>query len=73
MENLIFQVATSQRMAYPSEKVAGILFFIAATQFVLGITLAEALYPGFSMSGNYISDLGIGPSSMIFNSSVFLL
>jgi hypothetical protein len=25
------------------------------------------------MSGNYISDLGIGPSSAIFNSSVFLL
>ena len=25
------------------------------------------------MSGNYISDLGVGPSSIIFNSSVFLL
>jgi len=60
-------------MAYPREKVAGMLFFIAATQFVLGLTIAEALYPGYSMSGNYISDLGIGPSSAIFNSSVFLL
>jgi len=53
--------------------VAGMLFFIAATQFVLGFTIAEALYPGYSVSGNYISDLGIGPSSIIFNSSVFLL
>jgi hypothetical membrane protein len=60
-------------MAYSREKVAGILFFIAATQFVLGLTIAEALYPGYSVSDNYISDLGIGPSAVIFNSSVFLL
>ncbi len=60
-------------MAYAREKVAGMLFFVAATQFVLGLTIAEALYLGYSMSDNYISDLGIGPSSIIFNSSVFLL
>jgi hypothetical membrane protein len=60
-------------MAYSKEKVAGMLFFIASTQFVLGLTIAEALYPGFSVSANYISDLGIGPSAIIFNSSVFLL
>ncbi len=62
-----------QRMAYSREKVAGMLFFIAATQFGLGLIIAEALYPGYSVSDNYISDLGIGPSSIIFNSSVFLL
>ncbi len=60
-------------MAYSREKLAGILFFIAATQFVLGIVIAEALYPGYSVSADYISDLGIGPSAVIFNSSVFLL
>ena len=60
-------------MAYSREKVAGVLFFVAATQFVLGITVAEALYPGFSVPANYISDLGVGPSAVIFNSSVFLL
>jgi len=60
-------------MAYQREKVAGMLFFIAATQFVLGLTIAEALYPGYSVSNNYISDLGIGPSALIFNSSAFLL
>ena len=48
-------------------------FFIAATQFVLGLAIAEALYPGYSLSANYISDLGIGPSAIIFNSSAFLL
>jgi hypothetical membrane protein len=60
-------------MAYSSGKVAGALFFIAASQFVLGLVIAEALYSGYSVSSNYISDLGVGSSSMIFNSSVFLL
>jgi hypothetical membrane protein len=60
-------------MSHSRGKVAGMLFFIAVTQFVLGFTISEALYPGYSVSDNYISDLGIGPSSMIFNSSVFLL
>jgi hypothetical membrane protein len=60
-------------MAYSRGKVAGTLFFIAATQFVLCLTIAEALYPSYSVSGNYISDLGVGPSAIVFNSSVFLL
>ena len=60
-------------MTYLPGKVAGVLFFIAATQFVLVLIVAEALYPGYSIAQNYISDLGIGPSAMIFNSSVFLL
>jgi hypothetical membrane protein len=60
-------------MTHPNGKTAGILFFIASAQFVLGLVIAEALYSDYSVSGNYISDLGIGPSSMIFNSSIFLL
>ncbi len=60
-------------MSYKRRKVAGTLFLIAATQFVLAVTVSEALYPGYSVYGNYISDLGVGPSSVIFNSSVFLL
>ena len=60
-------------MTYSRCKVAGTLFFIAVAQFILGIIIAEALYPGYSVHDNYISDLGIGPSSMIFNSSAFLL
>jgi len=60
-------------MVYPNGKTAGILFFVASAQFVLGLIVAETLYPGYSVSGNYISDLGVGPSSMIFNSSIFLL
>jgi len=60
-------------MAYPRERVAGVLFFVAVTQFIIGLAIAEAWYPGYSVSDNYVSDLGIGPSSIIFNSSVFIL
>jgi hypothetical membrane protein len=60
-------------MVYSSGKVAGTLIFIAVAQFVLGLIVSEALYSGYSVSGNYISDLGVGSSSVIFNSSVFLL
>ncbi len=60
-------------MGYDSRKVAGALVFIGGTQFALGMLVAEVLYPGYSISQNYISDLGAGPSASIFNSSVFLL
>ena len=60
-------------MPYPKGTMAGTLFFIAATQFILCLIIAEALYPGYSVSSNYISDLGVGPSAIIFNASVFLL
>jgi len=61
-------------MSYPrGTVVAGALFLIAAAQFVLCLIIAEALYPGYSVSANYISDLGVGPSAIVFNSSVILL
>jgi hypothetical membrane protein len=60
-------------MDYSNGKVAGALIFVAVTQFVLGVIVSEALHLGYSISGNYVSDLGVGPSSMIFNSSVFLM
>jgi len=60
-------------MKYKNREIAGLLLFIGGVQCVLGIIIAEALYPGYSTSENYISDLGVGPSALIFNSSVFLL
>jgi hypothetical membrane protein len=60
-------------MSYDHRKVAGALVFVGGSQFVLGMLVAEALYPSYSISQNYISDLGVGPSALIFNSSVFLL
>jgi len=61
---------------------AGVLLFIDGVQFVLGMLIAEFLYPGYSVSMNYISDLGATcrttciihqPSASIFNTSVSLL
>ena len=60
-------------MRYPKERVTGAIFFVAVTQFILCLMIAEALYPDYSLSGNYVSDLGVGPSSIVFNLSVFLL
>lgn len=60
-------------MLYSREKMAGTLFFVATAQFILCLIIAEARYPGYSVSANYISDLGVGPSAIVFNSSVFLL
>ncbi len=55
------------------QRLAGLLFFVAVTQFILSLTIAQVLYPGYSLSDKYVSDLGVGPSAVVFNSSVFLL
>lgn len=60
-------------MKHDNRKVAGAFLFVGSVQFLLGLIIAEALYPGYSVSENYISDLGVGTTSLIFNSSVFLL
>ena len=67
----------NERLWVMSRKLAGILIFIASLQFVLAMTISEALYPDYSVSANYISDLGelskAGAVAYIFNSSIFLL
>lgn len=60
-------------MTYDNRKMAGVLMVIGSVQFLLILVIAEALYPGYSVSTNYISDLGVGPVALLFNSSVFLL
>ncbi|MGD8565796.1 MAG: DUF998 domain-containing protein [Candidatus Bathyarchaeota archaeon] len=60
-------------MRLDNKRVAGFLLFIGSVSCILGIITAEALYPGYSTSQNYISDLGVGPSAIVFNSVVFLL
>ncbi len=54
-------------------KIAGIAFFIGVVQFILFMLLAEILYPEYSVSGNYISDLGVGSTAYIFNISIVIL
>lgn len=60
-------------MAYDYRKVAGFLVLVGGLQFVLGMLVAGGDLPGYTVSQNYISDLGVGPTASIFNSSVFLV
>ena len=68
-------------------KVAGVLYVVAAFQFFVFELVAEALYSGYSVASNYISDLGATclnppstarcvvhqPSATIFDTTVFVL
>jgi hypothetical membrane protein len=60
-------------MKLDNNSTAGTVLFIGAVQWFLGILLAEALYPGYSSRIDYVSDLGTGPTALIYNVSVFLL
>ncbi len=53
--------------------LAGILIFVGAAQFMLSLLVAEAIRPSYSVSTNYISDLGVGVSAPIFNGSIIVL
>jgi len=62
--------------------LAGAFMFAGGVQFVVGMILAEIFYPGYSVSENYISDLGATcrdtciiyqPSAFIFNTSAIIL
>ncbi len=53
--------------------IAGVLFFVSIAQFFLMMLLAETLYPNYSVSHNYISDLGVGGTAYIFNISIVVM
>jgi hypothetical membrane protein len=61
-------------MAIGNAKIAGTLLLIGGVQFVIALVIAEAIYPAYSTSANYISDLGVWgrPSAVIFNPSIVL-
>ena len=66
-----------------NSKVFGLLMLVGSIGFIFAMNVAEFLFPGYSVSNNYISDLGamcrsgsckiIQPSSTIFNTSIILL
>jgi hypothetical membrane protein len=56
-----------------SKRFAGMLSFIGASQFLIFMLICEALYPGYSISENVISDLGIGSTAGLFNGSIIFL
>ncbi len=55
-------------------RAAGLLIFVATLELLMAIMIAEFIYPGYSVSKNYISDLGVwgNPSATIFNPAIIL-
>lgn len=64
-------------MNYDNKTIAGLLFFVGVVQFVLAIVISEAIYSGYSVGQQAVSDLGnwskAGNSAPIFDASVILL
>ena len=70
-------------MKYSSQRIAGTVLLVGLAQFLLLLQIAEYLYPNYSTSQNYISDLGatcrsgtciiVQPSAFIFNGSIIVL
>ena len=61
-------------MNFSDTKAAGTLLVVGGVQFIVALIIAEAVYSGYSVSGNFISDLGVWgqPSAPIFNPSTML-
>lgn len=63
--------------------LSGLILLLGASQFLILLIVASSLYPGYSISRNYISDLGatcraqacavFQPSSAIFTASIVVL
>jgi hypothetical membrane protein len=61
-------------MNYDSKRIAGLLGFVGFVQIILAIIICEAVYSGYSVGQQYISDLGnwslAGNYAAIFNVSI---
>jgi hypothetical membrane protein len=64
-------------MNYDDKKIAGLLIFVGVAQLVLAVVVSEAVYSGYSVGQQPMSDLGnwslAGNSAAIFDVSVILL
>jgi hypothetical membrane protein len=58
---------------FDNATVSGCFFLVGGIQWLLGILAGESWYEGYSSRIDYVSDLGTGPTALIYNASVFLL
>jgi len=61
-----------KRMHPNARKLAGALLLLGSLQFLICMSVAETLYPNYSRAENYISDLGMGGTALLFNVSIVL-
>lgn len=64
---------SAARMRYDDRTLAGLLLFIASTQFFLAMLIAVGTLPDYRDSSQAISALGVGPTAPLFNTSIILL
>jgi hypothetical membrane protein len=57
-------------MSIEKRSLLGALLFVGAAQFILVIAVTEALYPGYSVATNVLSDLGVGQTARLYNASI---
>jgi len=62
-----------ESIRFDKAKLGGTLLYVGGIQWLLGILLAESWHPDYSSRIDYVSDLGVGPSALIYNVSVFLM
>jgi len=62
-----------ESMRFDRTTLGGTLLYVGGIQWLLGILLAESWNPGYNSRMDYVSDLGVGPTALIYNMSVFLL
>jgi hypothetical membrane protein len=64
-------VTQSRAAAVPGLRLAGVLLFLLAAQFMAVIMLAASMAPGYDVQGGAISDLGTIPATaLLFNVSL---
>src|SRR5467141_625306 len=61
------------RMRHRDGWRAGLLLFAGSIGFAIGMTLAEATFPGYNVAHDFLGDLGVGPSALLFNASIVFL
>jgi hypothetical membrane protein len=64
---------TNLTRQFDTRTMSGSFFLIGGIQWFLGILAAESWYDGYSSRIDYVSDLGTGPTAIIYNLSVFML
>ncbi|MBN1433069.1 MAG: DUF998 domain-containing protein [Methanomicrobiaceae archaeon] len=52
-----------------NKRTAGVFLLSGGVIWIISMIISEAVYPGYSINSNYISDLGVGPwpADVIFN------
>src|SRR3990170_1551076 len=60
-------------MFYDDRRMAGFLLFVGGAVFLIFHIVAEAVDPTYSVSDNFISDLGVRAGAPFFNTAMVLL